>query len=197
MSMFDSIKCEKELPVNDELKTLDVKWKEVNFQTKDLDNCLSNYRITKDGELVEDVVEKEDVYYSEQERKKLKGKVWCFVKDEKIIKEYSKKLLYHGTIRFYEIFDLSEEEDIWVEFDAYFLYGNLDRIELAKTEKQESRKIRMDKYIQESKKRKSSIEYKLKKYSGCFWILNRLSKICYNMSSFFNKIQTFCIRNMN
>jgi hypothetical protein len=84
MGMFDQLKCEKELPLNDELKSLNVKWNEVIFQTKDLDNCLSNYRITTDGELVEDVVEKEYTYYTEEERKKLKG--WHFIKDEKIVK---------------------------------------------------------------------------------------------------------------
>ena len=193
--MFDSIKCEKELPLNDELKTLDVKWKEVNFQTKDLDNCLSNYRITKDGELVEDVVEKEYTYYTEEERKKLKG--FYFVKDEKIIKEYSKKVEYHGTIRFYELFDLNEQEDIWAEFDAHFVYGKLDKIELAKTEKQECRKIKFSQWEEEYQKKINSFKYKLKKHSGYFWLLNRSSRICYKISNFFSRLNTFCIRNMN
>jgi hypothetical protein len=193
--MFDNIKCEKELPLNDELKTLDVKWNEVNFQTKDLDNCLSNYRITQDGELVEDVVEKEYTYYTEEERKKLKG--FYFVKDEKVIKEYSKKIEYHGTIRFYELFDLNEQEDIWAEFDAHFVYGKLDKIELAKTEKQECRKIRMNQWEEEYQKKINSLPYKLKKRLGYFWLLNKLSRICYKISNFFGKLNTFFIRNMN
>ena len=193
--MFDEIKCEKELPLNDELKNLNVKWNEVVFQTKDLDNCLSNYRITQDGDLVEDIVEKEYTYYTEEERKKLKG--WHFIKDEKIIKEYSKKVEYHGTIRFYEIFDLNDQEDIWAEFDAYFVYGKLDKIELAKTEKQECRKNKYNKWEEEYQARKNSFKYKLKKYSGYFWLLNRASRICYKISNFFSGLNTFFIRKMN
>ena len=195
MGMFDNIKCEKELPLNDEIKSLNVKWNEVTFQTKDLDNCLENYRITQDGELVEDVVERVYTYYTEEERKKLK--TWHFVKDEKIVKEYSKKVEYHGTIRFYELLNLNELEDIWVEFDAHFVYGKLDKIELAKTEKQESQKIRTARWKEEDQKKINSFKYKLKNYSGYFWLLNKLSMICYKTSNFFSKLHTFFIRKMN
>lgn len=194
MGMFDEIKCEKELPLNDELKTLSVKWNEVVFQTKDLDNCLLNYRITKDGELVEDVVEKEYTYYTTEERKKLKK--WSFIKDEKIIKEYIKKIEYHGTIRFYEIFEFTEEEDIWVDFDAYFVYGKLDKIELAKVEKHECRKIRASKFFDEWEQRKNSFSYKLKRGTGYFWLLNGLGRSCYKISNIFSKLHMFFIKNM-
>ena len=193
--MFDQLKCEKELPLNDELKTLNIKWNEVIFQTKDLDNCLSDYRITQDGELVEDVVEKEYTYYTEEERKNLKG--WNFIKDQKIIKEYSKKVEYHGTIRFYELLNLNDQEDIWAEFDAHFVYGKLDKIELVKTQKQESGKIRMNKWEEEHQKKINSFPYKLKKRSGYFWLLNRMSRICYKISNFFSRLHTFFIRKMN
>jgi len=144
--MFDEIVVKKKLPLTKELKSLNVKWDEIKFQTKDLDNCLCNYEITKNGELLENVVEKEYTYYTEEERKNLRS--WSFIKDEKIIKEYNKKVEYHGVIRFYELFDLNEEEDIWIEFDAYFVYGKLDKIELAKTERQQSQKIKMDEWRQ-------------------------------------------------
>ena len=193
--MFDQLKCEKELPLNDELKTLDVKWNEVTFQTKDLDNCLSDYRITQDGQLVEDVVEKEYTYYTEEERKKLKG--WSYIKDAKIIKEYSKDVNYHGTIRFYELFDLNEKEDIWVEFDAHFVYGKLDKIELIRNEKQECRKIKIDQWKEEYQKKINSFSYKLKKRLRYFWLLNKLSRICYKISNFFSRLHAFFIRNMN
>lgn len=192
MGMFSYIKCKKELPLNEEIKTLNVKWEDVEFQTKDLDNCLDNYTITENGELVEDVVEKEYTYYTEEERKKLKG--WYFIKDEKIIKEYSKDVNYHGTIRFYELFDLNEQEDIWVEFDAHFVYGKLDKIELANTQKHESRKIKMNRWKEEDRKKINSFSYKLKKRSGYFWLMNKLSRVCYKTSNFFNKLHTFFIR---
>jgi hypothetical protein len=195
MGMFDEITVKKKLPLTKELKKLNVKWNEIKFQTKDLDNCLSNYELTKDGELIEIVVEKEFTYYTEEERKKLKG--WHFIKDEKIIKEYKKKVEYHGIIRFYELFDLNEEEDIWIEFDAYFVYGKLDEIKLAKTEMQRSRRIKMDKWIEEDNKKRNSFSYKLKTYSGYFHAIRELSGICSKLSRFFGNLQTFFIRNMN
>ena len=56
MGMFSYIKCKKELPLTDELKNLSVKWGEVQYQTKDLDNCLETYIISEDGELLEEVI---------------------------------------------------------------------------------------------------------------------------------------------
>ena len=49
MGMFDNITVKKKLPLTKELKALNVKWDEEVFQTKDLDNLLDNYEITKSG----------------------------------------------------------------------------------------------------------------------------------------------------
>lgn len=193
MGMFDYIKCKKELPLNDDLKNLQVKWDEVQFQTKDLDNCLSEYIISENGELLEEIVEREYIYYTEEEKKQKRDK-WNLYKDVIEKNRYTKKVEYHGKITFYEIFDISETEDIWVDFDAYFTYGKLDRIELVKSEKQESRKIRMDEFWEEEKKRTSSFSYRLKNYSGWFWFWNKIGKICYNISRFFSNIHMFIIR---
>ena len=193
--MFDNLKCKKELPLNEELKTLDVKWDEVTFQTKDLDNCLSNYVITESGDLIEDIVEYDYTYYTEEEKKKRNFRPWNIIKDQKISKQYTKQVNFHGKICFYEMFDLSEEEDVWVDFDAYFIYGKLDKIELTKVEKHECRKIRMDEFWKEQEKKKNSFSYKLKKYSGWFWLWNKVSETCYNISRFFSDIHSFIIRN--
>ena len=191
--MFDYIKCKKELPLTEELKNLPVKWDELQFQTKDLDNCLLEYIISENGELLEEVVEREYIHYTEEEKKQNRNK-WSFYKDVIEKNRYTKKVEYHGKIVFYEIIDFSETEDIWLDFEAYFNYGNLDRIELIKTEKHESRKIRMNEFWEEEKKRVNSLSYKLKKYSGLFWGLNKIGKISYNISRFFSNIHTFIIR---
>ena len=69
MGMFSYIKCNKELPLNEELKNLSVKWNEIEFQTKDLDNCLETYIISDDGSLLEEEIEYEYTYYTEEEKK--------------------------------------------------------------------------------------------------------------------------------
>ena len=159
-----------------------------------MDNCLSEYIITEDGELVEEIVEREYIYYTEEEKKQKRSK-WDLYKDVIEKNRYTKKVEFHGKIAFYNIFDLSDTEDIWLDFDAYFNYGKLDKIELVKAEKCESRKIRMDEYWEEHKKKTSSLSYKLKKCLGWFWFWNKMSTLCYKMSSSFNNIQIFINRN--
>ena len=154
--MFSYIFCKTPLPLNEELKSLNVKWSEVEFQTKDLDNCLEKYLITEEGCLAEEITEYEYTYYTEEEKKYLKLRPWDVVKDQKITKQYTKDVGFHGKITFYEILKFSETEDIWVDFDAYFIYGKLDKINLVKTEKIESRLLKNEKYFEELNKIKNS-----------------------------------------
>ena len=194
--MFSYIKCKKELPLTDELKGLSVKWNELQYQTKDLDNCLETYIISEDGELLEEVIEYEYTYYTEEEKKQKDHKPWNIVKDQKIIKQKTKKVDFHGKITFYETFDINDQESIWVDFDAYFIYGKLDKLELAKVEKYENRKIKMDEYWKTYESKQNSFSYKLKKYSGWFWTWTKIGRGCYSLSRFFDTIRYFIIRNI-
>jgi hypothetical protein len=196
MGMFSYIKCKKELPLTDDLKGLSVKWNETQFQTKDLDNCLETYIISDDGELLEEVIEYDYTYYTEEEKKQKDHKPWNIVKDQKIIKQETKKADFHGKITFYETLDLNEQESIWVDFEAYFVYGKLDKLELAKVEKYENRKIKMDEYWKTYESKQNKLSYKLKKYSGWFWLWKKIEKCCYSMSRFFDIIRYFIIRNI-
>jgi hypothetical protein len=196
MGMFSYIKCKKELPLTDELKGLSVKWCETQFQTKDMDNCLETYIISEDGELLEEVIEYEYTYYTEEEKKQKDHKTWSIIKDQKIVKQETKKVDFHGKITFYETFDLNDQESIWVDFDAYFVYGKLDKLQLAKVEKYENRKIKMDEYWKTYESKQNSLPYKLKKYSGWFWLWKKIEKICYSLSRFFDIIRYFIIRNI-
>jgi hypothetical protein len=196
MGMFSYIKCKRELPLTDELKSLSVKWDELPYQTKDLDNCLENYIISEDGELLEEVIEYEYTYYTEEEKKQKDHKVWNIVKDQKIVKQETKKVDFHGKITFYETFDLNDLESIWVDFDAYFVYGKLDKLELAKVEKYENRKVKMDEYWKTYESRQNSISYKIRKYSGWFWVWNKIGRGCYSLSKFLDSIRYFIIRNI-
>lgn len=196
MGMFSYIKCEKELPLTDELKSYSVKWDEAQFQTKDLDNCLENYIISEDGDLLEEVIEYEYTYYTEEEKKQKDHKPWNIVKDQKIIKQEIKKVDFHGKITFYDTFNINDEEDIWVDFDAYFIYGKLDKIELAKVEKYLNRKREADEYWKNYENKKNKLSYKLKKYSGWFWFWKQVSKFFHKTSRFFSNIHMFVLRNL-
>jgi hypothetical protein len=196
MGMFSYIKCKRELPLTDELKNLSVKWDETQFQTKDLDNCLETYIISEDGELLEEVIKYEYTYYTEEEKKHKDHKPWNIVKDQKVVKQETKKVDFHGKIVFYETLDLNDEESIWVDFDAYFIYGKLDKLELVKVEKYENRKIKMNEYWETYESKQNSFSYKLKKYSGWFWFWKKVGILCYEISSFFSKINYFIIRNI-
>lgn len=196
MGMFSYIKCKKELPLTDELKNLSVKWDELNYQTKDLDNCLETYIISEDGELLEEVIEYEYTYYTEEEKKQKDHRPWNIVKDQKIIKQETKKVDFHGKITFYETFDITDEQSVWVDFDAYFIYGKLDKIELAKIEKYKNRKNETNEYLKDYENKQKSFSYKFKKYSGWFWFLKKVERSCYSISSFFDKIRYFIIRNI-
>ena len=144
---------------------------------------------------VEDIIEYDYTYYTEEEKKQKDFRPWNIIKDQKISKQYTKQVNFHGKICFYEMFELSEEEDIWADFEAYFTYGKLDKIELVKTEKHECRKIKMDEYWKTYESTQNSFSHKLKKYSGWFFFWDKVGNACYKLSRFFSNIHTFIIRN--
>jgi hypothetical protein len=143
MGMFDEIKVNYNLPLPGEIKNLNIDWKEVVFQTKDLENLLTQYLIENDG-LYQRIVELEYVEFSEEEKKQnRKEKRWFpFFKDVIEKSSYHKKIDdFHGSIVFYHYEELNDTEDFSVDFKATFSYGKLDKIELLSFEKTKSRKI--------------------------------------------------------
>ena len=64
--MFDTVSIKQELPLPEEIKNK-FDWWNHPFQTKDLDNCMSEYIINEYSELVEVVTEREYIPYSEEE----------------------------------------------------------------------------------------------------------------------------------
>jgi len=199
MGMFDDITCKKELPLNEELKALPIKWDEVGFQTKDLENCLLHYTISEDGQLLEHVVEQEYVHYTEEEKKSKDRRPWDLYKDIIIKNEYDKEVNHHGVIVFYTSVEITDTEDAWVEFKAFFVYGKLDKIELLQYEKQPSRSIYNKEWEEkrklEAKKTWNRIK-KILRYIGWGWFWNKMSRYCYKLSSLFSKIQMLIIRHL-
>jgi hypothetical protein len=192
--MFDDIKVKQNLPLPEEIKNLK-DWKNYTFQTKDLDKCLLEYWISKEGELFEHVVEREYIPYSKEEKKKLKG--WDIWKD--VIEKGSReeKIDYHGTLRFYAFDELDEDTDFWVEFNAFFVYGKVDKIELAEFKLEKDRKIHNLKWEEEYKKREKHPWNVFKHYAsylGWRWFWRKVSNLLYKLSNYITKIQMFVNR---
>jgi hypothetical protein len=147
MGLFDSLYVKKKLPLTKELKALDVNWEEVDFQTKDLDNALDAYEITKAGKLRHLWQERA---WKDDDDSFLKGYM-------EVVREEWRDVDFHGTINFYtshctndtkhwDYFDdvdqlsfddieLIPGDDWWFEFEAYFTKGKLDEIKLIKADK--------------------------------------------------------------
>jgi len=199
MGMFDSLHVKKDLPLNEELKALPIKWEELEFQTKDLENCLLHYTISEDGRLLEHIVEQEYIHYTEEEKKSKDRRPWDLYKDIIIKNEYDKEVNHHGVIVFYTSVEITDTEDAWVEFKAFFVYGKLDKIELLQYEKQPSKSIYNKEWEEKRKLEAKKLWNRTKKalyYIGWRWFWNKMSRYCYKLSSLFSKIQTFIIRNL-
>lgn len=198
--MYDNIRCEYPLPLTDEIKALSSNWAEISsFQTKDLDNSLSFYRITEDGFLLEEIVEKEYVEYTAEELKTIKPKPWSVFKEINIKNKYDKKIEHHGVVNFYEVFPYTEDEDYWVEFNAYFIYGKIDRIELFKAEKHTSQKKHNLKWEEHYRLEQAKPWNKFKNTVrplgwSMFWRF--VAKCCHRTSELFAKLQYAIIRKM-
>jgi hypothetical protein len=199
MGMFDNIKCKKELPLNEELKSLQLDWKEVEFQTKDLENCLCEYFLTEDGKLLERIEEKEYIPYSESEKKDKGTRPWDLWKDVIVKNVREEEINHHGAINFYTTLDYTEKEDIWVEFKAYFIYGKLDKIELFEYKKYQSRVISNEKWKEKMSLEEAKFWNRTKKvlrFVGWKWFWKKTSNLFYNLSKICSDIQYFIIRHV-
>lgn len=211
MGMFDTIYVKKKLPLTKELKALNVDWEEVDFQTKDLENALDTYEITKAGKLRHLWQERE---WREDNDSFLGGYL-------DVVKEEWRDVNYHGTINFYTSYtdnndyhwnfvnddpeqiswdeiELIEGYDWWLEFEAYFTKGKLDDIKLIKATKEpiseriKNNKLWAEKRAVENKKLSRRIVSFLRKFSlyrtlirytirGTNSLHNTLTKVLYKL----------------
>lgn len=203
--MFDNIKVQVDLPLPEELAKTDIQWKEYTFQTKDLDNCLGEYWISKEGKLFEHVVEREYVPFTKEELKTKNVRPWELWKDviEKEARDVEQS--YHGSITFYTYeeypttSDQKELKDFWVEFVAYFIYGQLDKIELKQFRFEQSHKQFNKKWEEEHQKRLAHPWTKFKTWASKygwrqFW--NFASKACYQASKTFDSVRIFIYKHI-
>ena len=137
-------------------------------------------------------MEQEYVHYTEEEKKSKDRRPWDLYKDIIIKNEYDKEVNHHGIVNFYTSVEITDTEDAWVEFKAFFVYGKLDKIELLQYEKQPSRAIYNREWEEKRKLEAKKLWNRMKKilrYIGWRWFWNKMSRYSYKMSNIFSKIQ--------
>jgi hypothetical protein len=192
MGMFDTILCKYPLPLSELLQELKETWASVDFQTKDLDCDLALYVINEAGELHEEVVEREYICYTEEELATIKPKPWNPYKEIVVKNKYLKPIAHHGVINFYNSLKYSATQDIWVEFNAYFIYGKLDKIELFKVDFLNSYEVNNQLYQEAAAAKEKLLWNRTKKilsYIGWrrFWI--KIANCCYTVQNWLGKLQ--------
>ena len=198
--MFDSLACFSKLPLSERLQSLNIDWSKEIFQTKCLENYLGMYTITEDGLLLEEIVEREFVEYSEEEQKELKKKSpWLGYKDIIIKSKENKPVSHHGTIVFYTSVEYTEDEDLWVEFIAYFNYGKLDKIEIFKEEAIVSAERRTQEYEEKMRLREADPWYRFKKLLRPFgwrWFWIKMAHLCNKSTELSQKTQNLIYKHL-
>jgi hypothetical protein len=129
MGMFDYIRCEAPLPLKKTTKAVLPKdWQsKEDFQTKDLDNTLSVYKISKTGQLSYEKVESEMIrVMTEKEEAKLRKKksfVWPY--EQKVLSRKWVKEPFTGMVEFYASPYDTDGNEWWLEYNASFVNGKL------------------------------------------------------------------------
>jgi len=210
MGMFDTIYCEKKLPLTKEVKKAfpDINWSEADFQTKDLDNTMTTYSIKKKGTLNILKVEGETVrVISEEEEKKIrKQKKFCwpyeFVEKSRTYEKYD----YTGTVNFYYYREDNDNNTWDLEFTATFIKGKLtdlvlDSAEIIHTaeENAANEKTWKDRLEAHEKHPWTKIKKFLNSVTFGYWSIfwgNKVSRFLYWISQNIQKFQLWIGRNL-
>lgn len=122
--MFDYIHCERELPsLPEELIWAWGGADKIAFQTKDIENSLSSFKITANGELMVRDVETVIISEGDPNAESIGDRL---PKVERVFKGWN-EVKHNGAIHFYESYSYEEKTDIngWVEYKADFMNGVL------------------------------------------------------------------------
>ena len=182
MGMFDYIACEMPLPrlesKEGEKLVVHIPYKaDHQYQTKDLDNALVEYKIGKDRVFYEKKVEYEKRKLTEEEKKdKESGGFWHPMWYLEPISEEWVKHEHTGYINFYDfIQNIDPEHDAWVEYTVHIKDGKVEgEVQLVEF-KEESNKQRKEQSARIDAEMKARKEYQQKwryRFFGQYW--NRL-----------------------
>lgn len=178
--MFDTIVVQCNLPMPEDPMGYSGS---SEFQTKDLENCLLNYKIDKDGLFF---VEKQTIERvpGNKNAKSILDRIGSM----KIIERWWEKYDISNKIRFYDYKTTNKDFDYDIEYEAQFLNGKLVEVKLFKFKAIEntSRKkmeLAFKKEMFERRKFINSFKYK---FFFRFWnsLLRFISRVVSKMSTF-------------
>jgi len=180
--MFDTIIVKDKLPWTDEMWAEGLPNKCIEFQTKDLDNSLANYKIENSRLLMQ----------------KFKEQKWTDPKSNNEFSfgrlertgEYWEDQNYHGKLSFYDYCsnDKPGNNDCWVEFTATFTNGQVDKIEVINFEKNDNTE-RIKKFNEIAEEMRHNNKRWINKYffrtKPIRWIRGCIHRALYNTGNFF------------
>jgi hypothetical protein len=176
MGMFDYISCEMPLPRGG-ANTIPTFRYDHQFQTKDLVNCLIEYKIGKDKILYEKKVEYEERELTEEEKKdKDSGGFWSPMWSMEEKSHEWVKDNFTGYITFCDIlYDVDSTHHAWVDYRVHVKSGEVQgdvELEEYRLDDNTESKANQIKWKKEAKARK---EYEGKRrYKYCFKYWNKL-----------------------
>ena len=164
MGMFDDIVVHRKLPLPKELpkELRDVKWKEVVFQTKCLENCLTEYKIAINGKLYAQKFDDEGAVFAYNS---------FFDQKRQDTEMFWKSVAAPPSINFYTSFQ-KEKFDYWISFTAFFDPSSkltkitLDQLDTEDNRARKEQKKRFDEEIVANQKLQKKFIYK---FYNIFW----------------------------
>ena len=176
MAMFDIIIVEDKLPWTDEMWAEGLPNACTDFQTKGLNNSLSTYKIEQGKLWVQKFKEgKRGFDHTEQ------------------LGEYWEELSYHGVLAFYNYYqnDKPGNNDCFIEFQATFTNGIMNKIEVFKFEKADNTER-----IESWNQMMEEMATKRARWSNRFffhtkpvrWVNRCVHKALYHTGNFFTKL---------
>jgi hypothetical protein len=139
MGLFDTIIVEKALPLPKKAKEAfkGKDWGKVDFQTKDLEECMQTYYLKKNGDLILEKIEGDYEELSEEELKEAKQKYspgyYPAIKFTETGRSLVKQKITQ-SVNFYTGRDDNEGNQWWLEFVAVFDGGKLSSLKAHKVE---------------------------------------------------------------
>jgi hypothetical protein len=190
MGMFDEIVVHRKLPLPKKLpaELRHVKWKEVVFQTKCLENCLTNYKIAINGKLYAQKFDDEGSVFAYNA---------FFDTKRKDTEMFWKKVPTPASINFYTTFQ-EEKFDYWVSFTAFFDQSSkLTKITLDQldTEDNSARKEQKKRFDEEAAANQELHKKFIYKFYNIFWkkplryFFSKVFKIANKLPSAASKIE--------
>lgn len=145
MGMFDTVEVHRKLPIkaNDEVSAKEIRalkqgidWKEVEFQTKSLDDCMEHYKIAVNGKLY---IKRQK--YKEAKPKKNRSKNKKLFDNLPLLEPDGKPWFEAAPKIPTSLIFYTHIKDYWLEFEAIFLQGKLHEIKQIILENIEEREV--------------------------------------------------------